>query len=356
MSLRGRRTLWPAALEDAFVKAATLMLGRTIGLLPRIEPYTGFGTPRRVRIMARVLSSPRGPGARPQPVKRGFRAFLALPAPEQRVLISVADQAIEATSDRGGYIDIEVDLPPEAPLAPGWNHVTLTTVSPHPSMIRAGLLVIGNEVRLGVISDIDDTAMVTAVPKALVAAWNMLWVRTATRQAVRGMPELYAAIASQHPEAPFVYLSAGAWNTARTIRRFLVRHGFPAGPLLLTDFGPTNTRFFRSGREHKTSSLIRLFETFPHIRWVLLGDDGQADPEIYSTAAREHSDHVAAIGIRTLTRRQRFIATVGAAKDRSATSTQPALDSRVKTNGLDVPIVFGPDGEALAAELKGLIA
>jgi phosphatidate phosphatase APP1 len=167
-----------------------------------------------------------------------------------------------------------------------------------------------------------------------------------------------------HPHAPFVYLSSGAWNTARTLRRFLARHGFPAGPLLLTDFGPTDTGWFRSGRVHKTTSLHRLMETFPHVRWVLIGDDGQADPEIYRAAAQAHPDRVVAIGIRTMTRTERVIATAGAAKDdagaarttRGTSPTAPAPDDGSALQGIShvagVPVVVGRDGDALAAGLE----
>lgn len=341
-----------AVVEDRVVSAAGAVLRRTLGWLPRIDPYTGFGTPRRVRVLARVLLSPRRPGSGTrQPARRGFRSFLTLPAPGQRVVVTVGELEVEAVSDRAGYVDLEIDLPPDAPLRPGWQGATLRTTSEHPSEVRAGLFVVGDDARLGVVSDIDDTAMVTAVPQLLVAAWNMLWVRTATRRAVRGMPELYDRIAAAHPEAPFVYLSSGAWNTAHSLRRFLARHGFPPGPLLLTDFGPTVTGWFRSGRAHKTTSLDRLIQTFPQVRWVLLGDDGQADPEIYAAAAQAHPDHVVAIGIRTLTRTERAIATAGAAKDDSVTA-RPTRPPQEATAPVDVPVVIAPDGDALAAGLE----
>ena len=341
-----------AAIEDRIIGAVGAVLRSTFGWLPRIDAYTGFGTPRRVRVLGRVLLSPRRIGSGgPAPVQRGFRSFLTLPAPGQRVEVTVGDTVVEAVSDRAGYVDIEIDLPADAPLNPGWQSATMRTTSVHPSGMRAGLLVVGDDARLGVVSDIDDTAMVTAVPQILVAAWNMLWVRTAARRAVRGMPELYERIAAAHPDAPFVYLSSGAWNTARTLRRFLARHGFPAGPLLLTDFGPTVTGWFRSGRAHKKTSLDRLFETFPQVRWVLIGDDGQADPEIYAAAAQEHPDRVVAIGIRTMTRTERAIATAGAAKD-DAVTARPSRPAEKVTAPVDVPVVVAPDGDALAAGLE----
>ncbi|QAY69576.1 App1 family protein [Xylanimonas protaetiae] len=349
-----------ARIEDRFVAASGTVLRRVFGWLPRIEPYTGFGTPRRVRVLGRVLLGPQRLGRGPrQPVQRGFRSFLAMPAPGHRVVVTVGSTTVETVTDRAGYVDVEVDLPPDAPLRAGWQSATLRTTHTHASEVRAGLVVIGDDVRLGVVSDIDDTAMVTAVPQLLVAAWNMLWVRAAARRAVRGMPELYERLATAHPDAPFVYLSSGAWNTARTLRRFLARHGYPPGPLLLTDFGPTATGWFRSGRVHKTTSLERLVATFPQVRWLLVGDDGQADPEIYAAAAQQHPDNVAAVAIRTLTRTERVIATTGAAKD-DAPSLRPG-PSRAPGGLLrhDVPTVVGADGDALAAGLEqvpGLLA
>ena len=352
---RPDRRHWAALIEDRVLGALGAVL-RSLGWIPRVEAYTGYGTPRRVRILGRVLLSPVRTGrSDPQPAQRGFRSFLAVPAPRQQVTVLIGSTAVVAVSDRAGYIDLEVGLDDDAELKPGWQAARLVPAEGSTTPVRAGVVVIGDDVRLGVISDIDDTAMVTAVPTLLVAAWNMLWVRTARRVAVRGMADLYGRIAERHPDAPFVYLSAGAWNTARTLRRFLVRHGYPPGPLLLTDFGPTPSSWFRSGSQHKRTSLQHLFRMFPHMSWVLFGDDGQKDPEIYTTAAREHPEKVVAIGIRTLTGAERVIATAGAAKD-GPTALSPVDET---SSPAGAPYFVGKDGTALAEALEtvpGLIA
>jgi phosphatidate phosphatase APP1 len=105
-----------------------------------------------------------------------------------------------------------------------------------------------------------------------------------------------------------LYLSTGAWNVAPTLTRFLSRHLYPAGPLLLTDWGPTADRWFRSGRAHKRATLARLADEFPHVRWLLVGDDGQHDPEIYAEFAAAHPDNVAAVAIRRLSPTQSVLA------------------------------------------------
>ena len=70
--------------------------------------------------------------------------------------------------------------------------------------------------------------------------------------------------------------------------------------MLLTDWGPTHDRWFRSGREHKLTNLGRLAAEFPNVRWLLIGDDGQHDEAIYGQFLGEHPESVAAVAIRRL--------------------------------------------------------
>ncbi len=105
--------------------------------------------------------------------------------------------------------------------------------------------------------------MVTALPRPLLAAWNTFVLDEHARMAVPGMAVLYERLVTANPGAPVFYLSTGAWNVAPTLSRFLSRHLYPAGPLLLTDWGPTPDRWFRSGQEHKRSTLRRLAAEFP---------------------------------------------------------------------------------------------
>ena len=94
---------------------------------------------------------------------------------------------------------------------------------------------------------IDDTIVVTWLPRMMLAAWNSFVVRTNTRTKVPGMAEFYAEILRDHPNAPVFYLSTGAWNTLPAMQEFIHGTGLPIGPLLMTDWGPTPTGLFRSG-------------------------------------------------------------------------------------------------------------
>lgn len=122
------------------------------------------------------------------------------------------------------------------------------------------------------------------------------------------MPELLAQVHAAHPQAPLVFLSTGAWNAVPTLRSFFKKHAIPNAPMLMTDWGPTNTGWFRSGIEHKRTELRRLLIDLPEVTWLLIGDDGQHDLLIYSEVVREHSDRVAAVAIRRLSQKEQMLA------------------------------------------------
>jgi phosphatidate phosphatase APP1 len=292
-----------AALVEDRVHAVLDRRLRRRGWQVAIVPYIGYGAPGWVRVMARVvLSRPTSRRPRRAAKVRGWRSFLTLPVKDTPVSIEVGGRKHETRTDRGGYVDCVVD----GALDPGWAAVRLSMDDTEP--VEAMVRVIDPAVPFGVVSDVDDTVMVTALPRPLLAAWHTFVLDEHARMAVPGMAVLYERLANAHPGAAVFYLSTGAWNVAPALNRFLARHLYPAGPLLLTDWGPTNERWFRSGREHKQATLVRLAEEFPHVRWLLIGDDGQHDKEIYSQFAATHPDHVAAIAIRQLSPTQAVLA------------------------------------------------
>ncbi|MEU2198517.1 phosphatase domain-containing protein [Isoptericola sp. NPDC019482] len=330
-----------ALVEDWWCSVAGAFLRRR-GWVPRVLAYTGYGTPHDVRVLARVLLVPpsraRGPLSSVQHAdRRPLRSYLTLPAPGEPMRVAVGDTLVDVVTDRAGYVDVEVPLPDDAPLPAGRHDATVTALRAGAATAPtvAPVVVVGDDAAFGVVSDIDDTAMVTAVPRPFVAAWNTFVTRASARRPVPGMPELYRRLAAEHPDAPFVYLSNGAWNTAGTLARFLDRHGFPPGPLLLTDWGPTQTGWFRSGPRHKGESLDRLMVTFPRVRWLLIGDAGQLDEDVYVRASARWPGRVVAIAIRQ----------VDGARPR-ASRGRPAPGA---------PLVHGADGTQLADRLDDVL-
>ncbi|PJI91002.1 App1 family protein [Luteimicrobium subarcticum] len=338
-----------ARVEDRFFASVGKRLRRR-RWEPRVEGNTGYGEPGWVRILARTVLTP-CEGVLPHAWdRRGWRSFVAVPAPREVVQIELGSVRRVVVADRGGYIDLRIDL--DEPLAPGWHTVRLTPSTGVTTEAR--VIVVGPDALLGVVSDIDDTVMDTRLPRPFIAAWNTFVVHPSARRAVPGMAALYRDLRARYPDAPFVYLSTGAWNTAVTLRRFLDVNGYPPGPLLLTDWGPTNTGWFRSGVAHKTSQLERLLDELPHVRWILVGDDGQHDPDVYDRAVREHPGQVSAVAIRELTATQQVLShglpvPLPSRDDRGHVVRGPDL-----REPHEVPVVRGLDGDALRRGLLGV--
>jgi len=79
-------------------------------------------------------------------------------------------------------------------------------------------------------------------------------------------------------------------------------HGVPAGPLFLKDWSPS---VLNKHRAHKLEVIRTLLRTYPELPFVLIGDSGEEDPEIYLQTVREHPGRIRAIYIRDVTSDER---------------------------------------------------
>jgi phosphatidate phosphatase APP1 len=327
---------WAARVEDA-VHAVVVRVLRWRGWQPRVLPYTGYGTAGWARVLGRVLLCPPGTGQRELESSRGWRRFLSAAVGGIEVEVAIGGCHATVTSERGGYIDAVL----ASDLAPGRATALL---SAGPTTSRAPLFVIGPQAALGVVSDIDDTVMVTAIPRPMLAFWNTFVRHESSRKPVPGMVRLYRQITDQHPDSLVVYLSTGAWNVAPALAAFLATHGYPAGPLLMTDWGPTPHAWFRSGLEHKRTQLRRLMAELPQVSWLLIGDDGQHDPQLYQEAAAAAPGRVRAVAIRQLTPSQQVLA-------HGTPEPLPQGGSRPVSSSTGVPEVRAPHGDGLLSAL-----
>ncbi len=305
---------------------------RERGLRATITPFPGYGGPGWVRVLGRVLILPK---KRPSDSGefasvRGWRSFVGIPVGFAQVRITIGGVSHEIVTDRGGVVDVVIP----ADLEPGWQRFQMSVEDGAP--VDATAFIVSPDTHFGVVSDVDDTVMVTALPRPLVAAWNSFVVNEHARLPVPGMAVMLERLVRTHPGAPMIYLSTGAWNIAPMLARFQKRHLFPRGSMLLTDWGPTHDRMFRSGQQHKRDNLERLAREFPQIRWLLIGDDGQHDDAIYTAFAKEHPENVAAVAIRRL----------------SATEAVLAGGRTLVDDHSTIPWISASDGAGLLQQLR----
>ncbi|MCF2707395.1 DUF2183 domain-containing protein [Arcanobacterium haemolyticum] len=372
------------ALENSLNKRG-IVRQRERGWLPQILPYTGYGSTSRLHVLARAVMAPpnadepftfkflpHADSAHPitRPVaqlldmrgkaadavddfveiaaetagkaQRGWRQFFTTQVGNLPVTVRIAGQEIQTRTDSNGYIDVMVT---DHNLTPGWHKAEIIPAAG--KAVEAPIVVVDPQTQLGVVSDIDDTIVITWLPRMFIAAWNAFFLRTDARQPVPGMSEFFSDLLEGNPTAPVFYLSTGAWNTLPAMQAFIQGNRLPIGPLLMTDWGPTPTGLFRSGQEHKRMQLRNLIITFPGIKWVLVGDDGQHDPIIYDELAREHPSNVRAIALRQLNPVEQVLSN-------GMASTFEALHPMLPTRPESIPLIEGRDGFELLARLRGL--
>lgn len=279
------------------VRDALIAVARRRGWTPAVLPYSGYGGSGAARVLGRIVLVPASVDPSTARGVPGWRRLLTLESPGVRVRVELAGRSVEVTSDDAGIVDARLPIGRE--VVPGRARATLTVQGRDPVPCHVYIAAPGP--LRGVVCDIDDTAWITGLAHPLRAARRTLGGTSSTRQSVPGMARLLQWAAEQE-HAPVVYLSNGPWNFAGPISRFLERHDFPAGALLMTDWGITPRAWFRNGREHKSRALERLVQDLPDVTWVLVGDDGEHDPDLYRALARQQPNSVAAIALREVAR------------------------------------------------------
>jgi len=152
---------------------------------------------------------------------------------------------------------------------------------------------------LSVVSDIDDTMKVS---HCLDRARLLDGMFLRDFRAVDGMPALYARWAAQG--AAFHYVSAGIWQFYEPLAAFCATAGFPRGSMHLQPFriaDGTADDAFEFPERKKRGVLAELLRNYPRRRFLLVGDSGQKDPELYAELARAHPDQVQRVLIRDIT-------------------------------------------------------
>jgi phosphatidate phosphatase APP1 len=301
-----------------------------------IMPYLGFGTARRLSICGRVLQDEgfRAAGAPERRLANLVAFFKRLESdevPGARLVADSSGRPVETTSDREGYFHAELRRRGK----PGWNAVEVQLKRDPSVRATCEALVPSPAAKFGVISDIDDTVVWSdALHKArmlLIVAFSS----ARTRKPFKGAAAFYRAL--HDGVNPVFYVSKSPWNLYAPLSEFLELQGFPRGPLLLRDFG------LRMRRNHKREAIEKILRAYPRLKFILIGDSGEQDPEIYADVVRRHAKRVRVIYIRSVDPDPARIAAI------------EKLVALLATTGCQ--LVLAPDSELAAAHAaaEGLI-
>lgn len=295
-----RRTIHQLAqaLERRFDRRAA---GRPVSRRVVISPYRGFGRGNELLLRGRALVEKRithVSAAEPlwRNVLNTYRRFLSDEVANARVIASYRDAVVESVTDDEGYF--QVRLQPNEIAGGPWLEVALHLPDFHVSKV-AHVLVPPRDAAFGVISDIDDTIVVTNATNLLGMTRSIIR-NAAARLPFQGIADLYRAL---HVERnPIFYVSSSPWNLYELLHDFMEINGIPHGPMFLQDWGiDEKTLLLASHTDHKLEQIQTLVDYYPDLKFILIGDSGQHDPEIYLSVIQAHRGRILAAFIRDVT-------------------------------------------------------
>lgn len=307
-------------VEDAFAKAKFSVKERLDLLDPlKIQPYYGFGNEQYVFIKGRVLEE-EGIKEKQEGVstlehlKNTYKRYESDEIPNIKISAEFAGKKLEMQTDDEGFFEFEFrfDQPVDYEKHGKLIKLRLLETKTDEDDIKAEgrIFVPDKNAEFGIISDIDDTVLVSRITHFLAKLKLMLLNDATERSPFPGIAAFLRALRKGHNDKgfnPVFFVSGSEWNLFDLLINFFQYHDIPEGPLFLKDKG------IRSGEgdfktiedEYKRQKIRHILETFPKMKFICIGDSGQEDPEIYQKVQEEFPGQILGIYIRDVTSEKR---------------------------------------------------
>jgi phosphatidate phosphatase APP1 len=263
--------------------------------------YDGFGSGERFTVEGRVIEEKTRSQAKPDDswfsnLWRNFNFMRNSEKENVALTINVAGEQMTATSNEEGYI--RIDAKPAKPLPAGWHIVKATAKR---AQGEGRVLIVPQANTHGVISDIDDTVIVSEVNDKKKLLENTFLQNATQRKTFPGTAAFYKRLLAKNVEpgaAPMFYLSASPRQLTNNITSFLTQNDFPPGPLVTKLINGDEKDPLLDQQKYKLAKIEIILNALPWVNFTLVGDDGEFDPEIYRAIQEKFPQRVSAIYIR----------------------------------------------------------
>lgn len=285
---------------------------------PSIVAYRGYGNAEYIYLSGRLVKS----YGLKNTVEGAWRIwnFLAMleryltpgiPSTELEVEFNGNKQTV--ITDSRGFFDVrfngtELDDPSKSWYKGSIRFLTSIhrTVDKNETFI-AEVLIPSSDCEYGIISDIDDTFLISYSTSFFLKMRQLLWKNAFTRKTFSGASIFYNALLEGFVDGgknPFFYVSSSDWNLYDLLVDFCDLHKIPKGVFMLNDFRKRDSlKFWKGGllkHGHKLEKIRTVFEAYPNLKFILLGDSGQKDAEIYKDVITEFPGRVLSVYIRDI--------------------------------------------------------
>ncbi|RYG02326.1 MAG: DUF2183 domain-containing protein [Chitinophagaceae bacterium] len=279
-----------------------------------VKVYKGFGHEHNLVVMGHVLALSSKPTTHYyksiiRNIFQLFKLFFVKPIPGAKVILKWNEQRIEEKTEDDGFFKFEWKS--EQKVDAGLHKLEVEYVDEDAKVIATGQgeIFVPHITQLGVISDIDDTFLVSHSATIFKRLWTLFTHNARNRRAFEGVREHYellefAATPDETPN-PLFYVSSSEWNLYDYLTEFVAIQKLPEGIFMLSQLKRWY-QLVKTGKtkhEGKFTRAVRIMETFPNQHFVLLGDNSQKDPEIYQLLVDHYPGRIKAVYIRRVANR-----------------------------------------------------
>jgi len=271
-------------------------------------PYITYGTKDKLFVKGRVLEARNIQPADEddslwENFKSAYQRFETDEVPYATVKLSFGDISKTVEADDEGYFESWLELSAPLPEDHAYmQEVDVELISPIreeqvQTHFTASVIVPGKDAEFGVISDMDDTVLQTGATSIMSMAKKTLFGNAKTRLPFEGVNAFYQAL--HRDKNPIFYVSSSPYNLYDVLVEFLDINDIPAGPLMLRDWGVSADELLPTSHgSHKIDSIEQILTTYPDLSFLLIGDSGQEDPEIYKEIVSKYPEQITGVYIR----------------------------------------------------------
>jgi phosphatidate phosphatase APP1 len=302
------------------IKALKIVLKNRLGWLgvPIIVPYTAYGSQEKVSLTGAVIED-KGL-ARPEPGQTRWQNMLAMlkryagdEIAGVRVKIEYSGLVETVQTDEQGLFHTVIPASQErsTDFSGTVKYTLLDEVveGQDPIQTEGKVHIIREDTPHIVVSDMDDTVLISHSTRILKKLRLMFFKNALTRSSFDGVAAFYRALCQPGTdrEKSIFYVSSSEWNLYDLLADFLDYNDIPRGSLLLSSNNLNLFSMRHSGKQHqeKQQRIIELFQHFHRQSFILIGDSGQKDPEIYLKILTMFPSRVKSIYIRDIKNRKR---------------------------------------------------
>ena len=310
----------------------------------QIVSYRGYATRNYIYCKGRVIENEHIESSEAdgkwRNLQNNYRRFESDELVGVKLRITCNGEHFEVTTDEEGYYSLQTKLKKPIPKGIEWQAImievtevpvdidldiefveeeeeTIIEISEIPTnpapktrkvkqsfLVQGELLIPSDTATFGVISDIDDTILETSVTSKIKMIYNTFFKNAFHRKGFEGVPELHKAFeegCEGFENNPLFFISKSPWNLYDLLKDFLEIHQIPKAPILLRDFGIDlgykADDYFVGSKYERCANILNVF---PDLDFILIGDSGEKDTDIYIDLAKAFPNRIKVIYIRSV--------------------------------------------------------